>query len=127
MLDTIYRIGMLPSMVRALVSSSLLTHRLKAGLTQVQLAELAHTSQSQIDRLEKGQRKLTQLWAKRLAPHVGCHWLELLGEAVPKLSHREQALMDLYRGLNEADQESVYRVTDAMAQSTPGKRKGNGG
>lgn len=38
-----------------------------AGLSQAQLGELANTSQSQIDRLEKGERRLTADWMARLA------------------------------------------------------------
>ncbi len=37
------------------------------GLSQPVLARLARTSQQQIDRLEKGQRRLTLPWARRLA------------------------------------------------------------
>lgn len=53
------------------------------GLTQAQLAERANTSQAQIDRLEKGERKLTVEWAKRLADPLQCHWTEVLGEDLP--------------------------------------------
>lgn len=35
------------------------------------LGALAGTSQQQIERLEKGGRKLTKEWAERLAPHLG--------------------------------------------------------
>ena len=52
--------------------------RLAAKLSQDALAVLAHTSQPQIDRLEKGKRQLTVAWAIRLAPHLGCKSLDLL-------------------------------------------------
>lgn len=42
--------------------------REELGISQAALAEAAGTSQPQIDRLEKGQRKLTKEWAERLAP-----------------------------------------------------------
>lgn len=45
--------------------------RRAAGLTQERLAELAETSRVQINRLEKGKRRLTREWADRLAPHLG--------------------------------------------------------
>lgn len=52
------------------------------GLSQPALAKLAHTSQQQIDRLEKGQRALTLKWARRLAPLLGVqpHELEPVGD-----------------------------------------------
>lgn len=42
--------------------------RVKEGLSQQALADLAGTSQPQIKRLEDGTRKLTKEWAERLAP-----------------------------------------------------------
>lgn len=50
-----------------------------AGLTQDQLGEMAGTSQVQIGRLERGERKLTKEWADRLAPHLGVSPAYLLG------------------------------------------------
>lgn len=47
-------------------------------MSQEALAKLASTSQAQIDRLEKGQRKLTKEWAMRLAPHLGIDPSDLL-------------------------------------------------
>ncbi|WP_192843847.1 XRE family transcriptional regulator [Aureimonas sp. D3] len=44
--------------------------RKAAGLHQAELADLAGTSQAQIGRLEKGERKLTIEWAERIAPHL---------------------------------------------------------
>jgi transcriptional regulator with XRE-family HTH domain len=44
--------------------------RTALGLSQARLGALAGTSGQQIDRLEKGERKLTREWAERLAPHV---------------------------------------------------------
>lgn len=48
----------------------LTTYRKRAGLSQGRLADLAGTSQPQIQRLEKGTRGLTKKWATILAPHV---------------------------------------------------------
>ena len=47
------------------------------GLSQPVLARLARTSQQQIDRLEKGQRRLTLPWARRLASLLGVDAHEL--------------------------------------------------
>lgn len=52
--------------------------RMAAGLSQEKLAEMAGTSQPQILKLEKGERKMTLDWAVRLAPHLGVHPSELL-------------------------------------------------
>ena len=50
----------------------------RRGISQAMLAELAHTSQPQIARLENGLRKMTKEWAERLAPHLGVSALDLL-------------------------------------------------
>lgn len=45
-------------------------YRERVGLSQSKLAELAGTSQPQIQRLEKGTRGLSKQWATKIAPHV---------------------------------------------------------
>lgn len=51
--------------------SPLLKARKAARLSMAALGALAGTSQQQIERLEKGGRKMTKEWAERLAPHLG--------------------------------------------------------
>jgi transcriptional regulator with XRE-family HTH domain len=52
--------------------------REERGLSQQQLAELAGTSQPQINRLEKSKRTLSKAWAERLSPHLGISAEKLL-------------------------------------------------
>lgn len=53
--------------------------RKAAKLTQEKLAKLAHTSQQQITKLENGKRKLSVMWASRIAPHIGTSVESLVG------------------------------------------------
>lgn len=53
--------------------------RQAAGLSQEKLAELAGTSQPQINKLETGQRKMTVDWAVKLARPLGVEPTVLLG------------------------------------------------
>lgn len=53
--------------------------RQAAGLSQEKLAEMAGTSQPQINKLETGQRKLTVDWAVKLAGPLGVEPAVLLG------------------------------------------------
>lgn len=53
--------------------------RQAAGLSQEKLAELAGTSQPQINKLEAGQRKMTVDWAVKLARPLGVDPTLLLG------------------------------------------------
>jgi transcriptional regulator with XRE-family HTH domain len=52
--------------------------REQKGLTQSALADLAGTTQPQVQRLEAGERKLTREWATKLAPFLGVSAKELL-------------------------------------------------
>jgi len=61
---------MLPNRLRIL--------RKKNGLTMKELAENMGTSQQQIDRLEKGQRKLTVEWLERFTEEFNCDVYEIL-------------------------------------------------
>ena len=65
----------------SVVPNPLKSLREAAGLTQAQLAERANTSQSQIDRLEKGERRLTTDWMVRVAAALGVEPKVLLGDA----------------------------------------------
>lgn len=51
-----------------------------AGLTQEQLAERVGTSNVQISRLERGDRRLTVGWMRRIAPHLGVNPTDLITE-----------------------------------------------
>ncbi|WP_434614400.1 XRE family transcriptional regulator [Azospirillum sp. B2RO_4] len=57
--------------------------RQAAGLSQEKLAELAGTSQPQINKLETGQRKMTVDWAVKLARPLGVEPAHLLGLDMP--------------------------------------------
>lgn len=51
--------------------------RVAAGLTQPKLARLAGTTKNQLAKLESGDRRLSDHWAQRLAPHLGVNPYEL--------------------------------------------------
>lgn len=55
--------------------------RLKRGWSMQQLADKADTTRSQIDKLERGERRLTVDWMKRLADPLGCAPAELMPDA----------------------------------------------
>ena len=52
--------------------------RLNLGLSQVELAELLSTSQSQVQKLEMGDRRLTVEWLSRLARALHCQFGDLI-------------------------------------------------
>jgi len=60
--------------------SRLFDARSALKMSQAELADKVQTTQSQIQRLEKGKRKLDRDWAHRLAPHLNVTVEYLLGE-----------------------------------------------
>ncbi len=57
------------------------TYRQQRGWSLQQLAEASGTSKSQIDKLEKGARRLTVDWMVRLAKPLGCDPRDLMEQA----------------------------------------------
>lgn len=94
-----------------------------AGLSMDQLALKVKpaTSASQINKLEKGIVKMTLHWQYRLAEALQVHPIEIVEELPPRLSTREEELVERYRALREADQDAVFRFADAMAQPAHGR------
>jgi transcriptional regulator with XRE-family HTH domain len=91
------------------------------GLSQDKLAELAGTNSGQIARLENGQRKLSQEWMNRLAPHLGVP----PGEILPgPASGTDPALVEflaspLSSGLSEELREQLKTM---RCYTPPGKK-----
>lgn len=104
--------------------------REQLGLSQAQLADKVGCSQTQIDRLEKGTRDLSDHWKRRLATAMGVAPWDLLpvDDQPPRITPEEQAILELYRGLTDHERAQFRAVAHALAK--PGddtKRRGNGG
>ena len=77
------------------------------GLTQEQLADLAGTSQTQIQRLETGKRKLSKEWAERLAPHLDLTAQELVFG--PSTRPKDDPLRSIQNEVRFADVDPPHR------------------
>lgn len=71
------------------MSKHLVDARERADISQARLAELVGTSQSQIQRLESGARRLTVEWAYRLAPVLNCDPADLVPDLLKKISSQK--------------------------------------
>lgn len=87
--------------------------RLNAGLTQKDLAVRSGTSQAQIDRLEKGTRRMTPEWLERLAPTLSCDPLDLLGQQTT-LSDQERRMLRLFRPLSDEQKQALIATLKAF-------------
>lgn len=104
--------------------------RKKKGLTFAELGEAAGTSGQQIERLEKGQRKLTQEWMSRIASALGCKPIDLLvdeenafqGPDMGAAAGRELAAAPRVATIHEfgGQEYGAIGVFDATASAGPG-------
>lgn len=86
------------------------------GLTIKRLAELVRTSNQQISHLEKGHRRLTLEWMARIADALACHPSDLLKGGTRLENDRERAMIELFRGLSDEQQEAFLQATAALAK-----------
>lgn len=91
------------------------------GLTLVDVAKRANTSNQQISHLERGRRKLSYEWMERLATALSCHPFDLLPDrptdvrsTMQTLSPKEQGLLDLFRSLGECEQDTLLKAIQPM-------------
>lgn len=86
------------------------------GMKQAQLARLANTTVSSLNKIIKGSRKLDQEWMRRLAPHLGVTPAELLpyGDNPMILDERERELLNRYRSADGPTRDQLARVSEAL-------------
>lgn len=97
--------------------------REQRGLTQADLAKLVNSTQPQIQRLERGERRLTEDWMRRIAAALGVDPADLL-EMATRASFEDEvepflpeALSDLARPL-QARSLRYYRVKKGSLELT---------
>jgi hypothetical protein len=90
------------------------------------LAARVGTSRQTIWKLRTGYTRMLPGWAKRIAPHLGVPWPELVegapvGESPdPSLSERE--LLGAFRSTDEQGREMILRFTRSLRSDTPEER-----
>ncbi|WP_370931071.1 helix-turn-helix domain-containing protein [Bartonella sp. DGB1] len=77
--------------------------RARKKLTQKDLAEKVGASQSQINYLEKGERKITKEWADKLAPALDTTPATLLSSAFGIIKEEESRLLALFKDLKDEE------------------------
>lgn len=95
------------------------------GWSQADLARAVEptTSQSQINRLENEERKLTVQWAKRLALALGCSWHQLFAEGAEP-DDKMTEITKLFADLSLHQQEVLLEVARSMASVTAAETPG---
>lgn len=90
--------------------------RKKAGLSQIELANLAGISQPAISQIENDTRPLTIDWMRTLARILECAPADLLSDTdnPDRLNQDERRLVQNYREADASQQEMVKRVSEPM-------------
>jgi transcriptional regulator with XRE-family HTH domain len=86
------------------------------GWSQNELARKIGTSNQQVSYLETGRRRLTDVWMLRLADALECHPAHLLDCEPERLSPREHALVNVFRGLSEEQKTVFLRAISSLAR-----------
>lgn len=89
--------------------------RLALGLTLQQVADAAETSLQQVQRLENGERRLTDDWMRRLAPVLLVAPAALLADFDPDQREfaknaQEVAVLRFWRALEEPERRMIAAI-----------------
>lgn len=101
------------------MKNNLLKIRKEKGFSQKELAKKAGTTYQQIQKLEKGERKLSPEWQIRLSKALDCKPIDLMPEEFQlaiTLTKREEALIDNFRHLTPEQQDALCALGVSMAQ-----------
>ena len=94
--------------------------RKQARLTQESLATLVKTGKSQIVKLENGDRRLSDHWASRIAPHVGVQPYELFMPTGGDAQRAALRLVPLVGNISCGDWQAAIQQPDGMVPSVVG-------
>jgi transcriptional regulator with XRE-family HTH domain len=88
------------------------------GLTIEQLAEKASCSPQQISKLERGERRLSDVWLKRLALALNIAPWEIIVDptqiAPSPLKPEESEILEIYHQLDDVHKQQAYRILKAL-------------
>jgi transcriptional regulator with XRE-family HTH domain len=93
--------------------------RLEKGLSLTGLAKLAGTTKSQIQKLERGERRLSLDWMERIsrALHVKLSDLLPVEHASSQLDQEERVILEFMRRLPRDDRASLVRIVKEFSET----------
>jgi transcriptional regulator with XRE-family HTH domain len=88
------------------------------GVSQKELAELVGTSQPQIYRLEKGERRFSDYWMQKIAAHLDCTPSDLISDpALPSKEPRPQTPPPKELTFFKLSDDFVFEVTNTARRA----------
>ena len=97
------------------ISNRIKEIRERRGFTQPELAKKVGTGRSQIAKLERGDRQLTQQWMVRISKALECEPPDLLPGA-PVITERERAVLGIFNKLTPEQQNTLMKVATALSE-----------
>jgi transcriptional regulator with XRE-family HTH domain len=89
------------------------------GIPNHELAAKAGTSRQAIYKLRKGITRMLPDWAKRLAPHLGVPWQELVDGAPSADDQARADLLAAYDVMNDEQRRALLVMAKAVVRSDP--------
>jgi plasmid maintenance system antidote protein VapI len=87
------------------------------GIENHQLAENAGTSRQAIHKLRRGITRMLPDWAKRLSPHLGVSWQELV-DGTPTAADQSRAeLLSAYDALTEEQRQALLTMANLLVSA----------
>ena len=113
----------MPTPIKPIPTNNIRTFRQSKNWTLQNLADAASTSKSQIDKLEKGERRLTVEWMVRLAKPLGCDPRDLLGGPFALRQDKNAAPQQTdtlpIMGTSRTGKDQDIQLTDSPIDQTP--------
>jgi transcriptional regulator with XRE-family HTH domain len=93
--------------------------RLEKGLSLTELAKAAGTTKAQIQKLERGDRRLSLGWMDRLARALDVKMSDLLPQGAVACQHgpEEQEILDLVSQLPAEDRVVLVRIANELVET----------
>ena len=85
------------------------------GVENHQLAASAGTSRQAIYKLRKGLTRMLPHWAKRLAPHLGLEWQELVEGKPAEVDAERDTLMAMFAAMTAKQRQALITVANVIA------------
>ncbi len=91
--------------------------RKSQGISQETLAQALGTNAGQVQKLEKGNRRLTLHWMRRIATVLNCKPSDLLinKDVRDRLDDREQVVIQRFRHLGDETKARFLKIADVLA------------
>ena len=91
------------------------------GMENHELAAKAKTNRQSIYKLRNGNTRMLPHWAKRLAPHLGVSWQDLVDGPTSPVEQTRAELLTIYDSINDEQRRALMVSARAMSAQNTGE------